>query len=112
VALGRGRGRRRYPGRQRSIIGDTGTVPGLRTRSALAMIEARLNGSDGLGAPGFTAQTMRNLLYSDIQYGATLVKSQLVSMCRSFPGGRVPTSTGTSRRATRAPRWGGPADPA
>jgi acyl-homoserine-lactone acylase len=77
------------------IIGDTGTARSLRTRSALAMIEARLSGSDGLGAPGFTAQTMRNLLYSDIQYGATLVKAQLVSMCRSFPGGRVPTSKGS-----------------
>jgi len=83
-----------------AIIGDTGTARSLRTRSALAMIEQRISGSDGLGAPGFTAATMRNLLYSDIQYGATLVRSQLVSMCRSFPGGRVPASQGTIAAGT------------
>jgi acyl-homoserine-lactone acylase len=33
-------------------------------------------------------------MYSDIQYGATLVKQQLVTMCRSFPGGLAPTSGG------------------
>jgi acyl-homoserine-lactone acylase len=77
------------------IIGDTGTARSLRTRSALAMIQPRLTGPDGLGAPGFTAQSLRDLQYSDIQYGATLVKAQLVAMCRSFPGGRVPTSTGS-----------------
>ncbi|HEX4061826.1 MAG TPA: penicillin acylase family protein [Streptosporangiaceae bacterium] len=39
---------------------------------------------------------MKDLLYSDIQYGATLVKSQLVHMCRSFPDGQAPTSSGSS----------------
>jgi acyl-homoserine-lactone acylase len=78
-----------------AIIGDTGTARSLRTRSALTMIEQRISSTDGLGTPGFTAQTMRNLQYSDIQYGASLVRPQLVSMCRSFPGGRVPTSHGT-----------------
>jgi acyl-homoserine-lactone acylase len=85
------------------IIGDTGarfgTTPvedqyDLRTRSALSMVMTRISGTDGLGPPGFTFTDMKNLLYSDIQYGATLVKSQLVSMCRSFPGGLAPTSAG------------------
>ena len=85
------------------IIGDTGarfgTTPvedqyDLRTRSALRMVMTRISGTDGLGAPGFTFTDMKNLMYSDIQYGATLVKPQLVSMCRSFPGGLAPTSAG------------------
>jgi acyl-homoserine-lactone acylase len=77
------------------IIGDTGTARSLRTRSALTMIAERLRGTDGLGRPGFTLRTMEELFYSDRQYGAELVRKQLVSMCRSFPNGMAPTSSGT-----------------
>jgi acyl-homoserine-lactone acylase len=77
------------------IIGDTGTARSLRTRSALTMVMRRVNGSDGLGPAGFTFRDMQNLFYSDIQYGASLVRSQLVAMCRSFPAGMAPTSSGT-----------------
>jgi acyl-homoserine-lactone acylase len=85
------------------IFGDTGARWGaeltdqaydLRTRSALTMLTERIDGTDGLGPAGFTFADMKNLMYSDIQYGATLVKSQLVAMCRSFPGGLAPTSSG------------------
>jgi acyl-homoserine-lactone acylase len=85
------------------IFGDTGkrwgTEPAdqlydLRTRSALTMVMRRIDGTDGQGPPGFTFADMKNLFYSDIQYGATLVKSQVVRMCRSFPGGRAPLGGG------------------
>jgi acyl-homoserine-lactone acylase len=85
------------------IFGDTGQRWGaepadqefdLRTRSALTMTTKRIDGTDGLGPAGFTFADMKNLMYSDIQYGATLVKSQLVAMCRSFPSGLAPTSSG------------------
>jgi acyl-homoserine-lactone acylase len=85
------------------IFGDTGKrwgaepidqVYDLRTRSALTMVIGRIDGTDGQGPPGFTFADMKNLFYSDIQYGATLVKSQVVAMCRSFPGGRAPTGGG------------------
>jgi acyl-homoserine-lactone acylase len=66
----------------------------LRTRSAPTMVMRRIDGADGLGPPGFTFADMKNLMYSDIQYGATLVKPQLVAMCRSFPGGLAPTGGG------------------
>jgi acyl-homoserine-lactone acylase len=86
------------------IFGDTGQRWGaeyidqnydLRTRSALTMVMRRIDGTDGLGPAGFTLANMKNLMYSDIQYGASLVKSQLVAMCRSFPGGLAPTGSGT-----------------
>ncbi len=80
-----------------AIIGGAsppGTDIGLRARSALAMVTGRISGTDGLGPPGFTFQDMKNLMFSDIQYGALLVKPQLVDMCRSFPGGLAPTSSG------------------
>ena len=85
------------------IFGDTGQRWGaesidqyydLRTRSALTMVMRRIYGTDGLGPAGFTLADMKNLMYSDIQYGASLVKSQLVAMCRSFPGGLAPTGGG------------------
>jgi acyl-homoserine-lactone acylase len=80
------------------IMGQSGTDLGptdLRTRSALTMVMSRIGGTDGLGPPGFTFQDMKNLMFSDIQYGASLVKPRLVSMCRSFPHGLAPTSNGT-----------------
>jgi acyl-homoserine-lactone acylase len=76
------------------IIGIADADPGLRAQSALTMVMKRISGTDGLGPAGFTFQDMKNLMFSDIQYGATLVKSQLVAMCLSFPGGAAPTSTG------------------
>jgi acyl-homoserine-lactone acylase len=85
------------------IFGDTGQRWGselddqyydLRTRSALSMIMRRVDGTDGLGPAGFTFADLKDLMYSDIQYGATLVKPALVAMCRSFPGGRAPLGGG------------------
>jgi acyl-homoserine-lactone acylase len=76
------------------ILGDSGTDRGLRTRSALAMVTSRIAGTDGLGPAGFTLGSVKNLMLSDIQYGATLVKPQLVALCRSLPGGLAPTSSG------------------
>ena len=85
------------------IFGDTGKRWGaefidqqydLRTRSALTMIMRRIAGTDGAGPAGFTFAGLKDLMYSDIQYGATLVRSQLVAMCRSFPHGLAPTSGG------------------
>jgi acyl-homoserine-lactone acylase len=79
-----------------NTMGAAGADLGLRTRDALTKIIGRIRGTDGLGPPGFTFGDMKNLFYADTQYGATLVKTQLVHMCRSFPGGRAPTSTGTT----------------
>jgi acyl-homoserine-lactone acylase len=76
------------------IVGDYDTPRYLRTRIALIMTQQRVDGTDGLGPAGFTLQDMQNLEYSDRQYGAQLVLPQLVSMCRSFPGGLAPTSSG------------------
>jgi acyl-homoserine-lactone acylase len=85
------------------IFGDTGQRWGahpvdqsydLRARSALTMVMQRIAGTDGLGPAGFTFADLKNLMYSDIQYGATLVKSQVVKMCQSFPGGVAPTGRG------------------
>ena len=76
------------------ILGIAGTKLSLRTRSALTMVTQRIAGTDNFGPAGFMLQDMQNLMYSDIQYGATLVKPQLVQLCESLPGGVAPTSSG------------------
>jgi acyl-homoserine-lactone acylase len=77
------------------IIGTEKTARSLRTRSGLTMTEKRLAGTDGEGKPGFTGPLMQKLEFSDIQFGATLVKPALVKMCNGFAGGMAPTSSGT-----------------
>ncbi|MFL5910223.1 MAG: penicillin acylase family protein [Gaiellaceae bacterium] len=76
------------------IIGDENTPRSLRTRIGLIMTQARVDGSDHLGPPGFTRQDMQNMVFSDRQYGGELVRDDLVSMCRGFSGGVAPSSSG------------------
>jgi acyl-homoserine-lactone acylase len=78
-----------------TIIGDTKTARSLRTRSGLTMTMKRLAGTDGEGKPGFTGPLMQKLEFSDIQFGASLVKPALVKMCQGFAGGMAPTTSGT-----------------
>ena len=76
------------------IIGDERTERSLRTRIGLIMTQARVDGTDGLGPPGFTRQDMQNMVFSDRQYAGELTRNALVGMCRGFPGGMAPTSGG------------------
>lgn len=76
------------------IIGDERTARSLRTRIGLIMTQERVDGTDGLGAPGFTRQDMQDMVFSDRQYAGELTRDALVGMCRSFPGGLAPTSSG------------------
>ena len=63
-----------------------------RTRIGLIMTQARVDGTDHLGPPGFTRQDMQNEVFGDRQYGGELVRDALVGMCRGFPGGTAPSS--------------------
>jgi acyl-homoserine-lactone acylase len=78
------------------IIGSEGTARTLRTRIGLIMTQARVSGTDHLGPAGFTVSDMQNMVFSDRQYAGELTRDALVSMCRGFPGGMAPTSSGTS----------------
>jgi acyl-homoserine-lactone acylase len=75
------------------IIGDERAARSLRTRIGLIMTQSRIDGSDGLGPPGFTRRDMQNLVFSNRQYGGELVRDELVDMCRSF-NGTAPSSNG------------------
>jgi len=78
------------------IIGSEGTARSLRTRIGLIMTQARVDGTDRLGPPGFTVKDMQNMVFSDRQYAGELTRDSLVSMCRGFSGGMAPTSSGMS----------------
>jgi acyl-homoserine-lactone acylase len=73
------------------IIGAVDTARSLRTRIGLIEVQARINGTDGLGPRGFTLAAMQHLDLSDLDYAAMLTRNSLVTMCRSFHGS-APTS--------------------
>jgi acyl-homoserine-lactone acylase len=78
------------------IIGFEKTARTLRTRIGLLEVQARIDGTDGQGPPGFTLAAMQHLDLSDIDYAAQLTLSALVQLCGRFQaaGGTAPTSSG------------------
>jgi acyl-homoserine-lactone acylase len=76
------------------IIGDERTARTLRTRIGLIMTQSRIDGSDGLGPPGFTRAAMQRMVFSNRQYGGELTRDDLVAMCRGFSGGSAPSASG------------------
>jgi acyl-homoserine-lactone acylase len=79
------------------IIGDVDSARSLRTRIGLIDVQARINGTDGLGPRGFTLAGMEHLDLSDTDYAGILTRGALVRMCRSFQaaGGAPVTGGGT-----------------
>jgi acyl-homoserine-lactone acylase len=82
------------------IIGFEKTARTLRTRIGLLEVQARINGTDGQGPPGFTRAAMQHLDLSDIDYAAQLTLPALVQLCDKFQaaGGTAPTSSGGTVR--------------
>ena len=76
------------------IIGDESTARTLRTRSGLVMVEERLAGKDGRPGRKFTRQQLQDLVFNNRQQAGELTRDDVVAMCRSFPGGVAPSSTG------------------
>jgi acyl-homoserine-lactone acylase len=77
------------------IIGTEKTARTLRTRIGLIEVQARIDGTDGLGRPGFTVGALRRLDLSGIVYAAQLTRGGLLAMCRRFAAsGGAPTSGG------------------
>jgi acyl-homoserine-lactone acylase len=71
------------------IIGDEKTARTLRTRAGLVMVE------EGLAEGGrFTRQELQDMLFSSRQHAAEVTADDVVAMCRAFPGGIAPSSSG------------------
>ncbi|MEV4836491.1 penicillin acylase family protein [Nonomuraea sp. NPDC049486] len=67
------------------IFGDTRTQRDLRTRVGLDMIAQRLSGDDGLGAPGFTLDTLQRTATGKRNLSAELLRPDLRALCRAKP---------------------------
>src|SRR5262249_60668149 len=63
------------------IIGFEKTARTLRTRIGLLDVQARIDGPDRQGPPGFTLAGMQHLDLSDIDYAAQLTLPALVQLC-------------------------------
>ena len=67
------------------IVGLTGVQQDGRTRLANQMIAARVAGTDGLGAPKFTIQTLQEMWENDRSDLAESVLPDLLSDCQTHP---------------------------
>jgi acyl-homoserine-lactone acylase len=63
------------------IVGQEEIPQSLRTRLTFVQAEERLDGSDGLGDPGFTNQLVRDILSSARNLAAELVRDDVVALC-------------------------------
>ncbi|GGQ13643.1 penicillin acylase family protein [Streptosporangium pseudovulgare] len=67
------------------VYGDTRTERDLRTRVGLDMVARRLSGGDGLGAPGFTLDTLQRTATGKRNLSAELLRADLRALCRAKP---------------------------
>jgi len=67
------------------VQGDIETERSLRTRSGLAMIEARRDGSDGLPGNTFNPDTLMERMLGNRNYAGQLLRDDLVTLCENNP---------------------------
>ncbi len=65
------------------IIGGEGTQRLLRTRLGLTLAEQRLAGADGLGEPGFTLETLQQVMFGNRNLSAELARGATVAACQA-----------------------------
>jgi acyl-homoserine-lactone acylase len=71
------------------ILGPERSNIGLRPRLGLLMVEQRLAGTDELDGTGFTLDRLQAIMFNNRNYGAELVRDDLVAHCRANPTVRV-----------------------
>lgn len=68
-----------------AILGTVGTRRSVRTRLGLDMIADRLDGSDGLGPPGFSLATLQATMLGNRVLSAEEGRASTVDLCRARP---------------------------
>jgi len=63
------------------LIGKEQVTQSIRTRHTFDLAEARIAGTDGLGAPGFNVDNIRQLLDGADNHSAALVAADVVDIC-------------------------------
>jgi len=74
----------------------------LRTSLANDQIAKRLDGSDGLGAPKFTLETLQKVMFGSRVLGAERTLDDMLSICAEAPRKRVRVDDGTWVDVTQA----------
>ncbi len=67
------------------IIGKERVEQSRRTRATFSQAENRLTGTDGLGAPAFNIDNIRQLHYNATNHTATLVLDAVLGICQAEP---------------------------
>lgn len=75
------------------IIGKTDTIQNLRTRLGNHMIAERIAGTDGLGKPKFTLDSLQAMWENEKSALAQLVLPSLVSDCEATPSAKASDGT-------------------
>lgn len=70
-----------------SIFGAEGGALALRPAGGLVSLHRRLDGTDGLGAPGFTGPLARQVFALETNHAARIVSDVIVDECQSNPTG-------------------------
>jgi acyl-homoserine-lactone acylase len=78
------------------IFGDIATERSLRTRMTAAAVQERTEGTDGLPGRGFSTELMEEVFDKDESMAARVAQAAAVEMCRDFPDGLAPTSSGAA----------------
>lgn len=67
------------------IIGKERVEQSRRTRATFSQAESRIAGTDGLGAPGFNIDNIRQLLTNSTNHAAALVLDKVLEVCETLP---------------------------
>jgi len=67
------------------VIGKERVTQSIRTRHTFDLAEARIAGTDGLGAPGFNVDNIRQILGGAGNHAAALVAADVVDICSEVP---------------------------
>jgi acyl-homoserine-lactone acylase len=65
------------------LFGDEQTARSIRTRHGIDIVEKRVAGTDGLGAPKFDLASLQGALYQNRNMGGELVRDDLVKACKA-----------------------------
>ncbi|WP_203217769.1 penicillin acylase family protein [Nocardia terpenica] len=76
------------------VMGDADGSRSPRTRELALAAQHRIEGTDSVPGRGFSADTMKQLLFAEHSYVADLAVDDVVRMCRSFIAGLAPYSGG------------------
>ena len=62
-------------------VGAEGVEQSMRTRTGFVLAEERIAGSDGLGEPGFTIETLQEVFFGSRNHAAELSLDALLTLC-------------------------------